>query len=41
MLFSISEPKGAPAEDTRKLKALKKRLHDLYAKYKATAGTAA
>ena len=41
MLFSISEPKGAPEEDTRKLKALKNRLHDLYAKYKAIPGAAA
>jgi hypothetical protein len=40
-LFSISEPKGAPEEDSRKLKALKKRLHDLYAKYQSTASAAA
>jgi hypothetical protein len=37
-LFSISEPSWAPEEDTKKLKALKRRVHDLYAKYKATAG---
>lgn len=36
-MFSISEPTGASDEDTRKLKALKWRLHDLYAKYKNTA----
>ncbi|MCF8143597.1 MAG: hypothetical protein K9N21_06720 [Deltaproteobacteria bacterium] len=36
-LFSISEPKGTSEEDSKRLKALRKRLHDLYAKYKATA----
>ncbi len=35
-MFSMSEPAGAPEVDTRKLKALKQRLHDLYAKYKST-----
>lgn len=35
-LFSISEPRWAPDEDSRKIKELKRRLHDLYAKYKAT-----
>jgi hypothetical protein len=34
-LFSISEPAWASDEDTRKLKALKRRVYDLYAKYKA------
>jgi hypothetical protein len=33
-LFSISEPSWAPQEDSKRLKALKRRLHDLYAKYK-------
>lgn len=37
-LFSISEPAWAPEEDTKKLKALKRRVHDLYSKYKAAAG---
>lgn len=37
-LFSISEPRGSNEEDTQRLKALKKRLHDLYAQYKSTAG---
>jgi hypothetical protein len=37
-LFSISEPKGASEEDTQRLKGLKRRLHDLYAQYKSTAG---
>lgn len=36
-LFSISEPAWATDEDSQKLKALKRRLHDLYAKYKITA----
>ena len=36
-LFSISEPSWASEEDSKKIKALKKRLHDLYAKYKSTA----
>jgi hypothetical protein len=34
-LFSISEPRWAPESSTRKLKDLKRRLHDLYAQYKA------
>lgn len=37
-LFSISEPKGASEEDSERLKKLKRRLHDLYAQYKSTAG---
>ena len=36
-LFSISEPSWASEEDSKKIKALKKRLHDLYAKYKISA----
>ena len=35
-LFSISEPRWASKEDSRKIKELKRKLHDLYAKYKAT-----
>ncbi len=34
--FSISEPSGASREDSRKLKDIKRRLHDLYAQYKQT-----
>ena len=34
-LFSIHEPKFASEEDSKKLKALKKKVHDLYAKYKS------
>lgn len=37
-LFSISEPSWLSEEDSRKLKALKRRVHDVYAKYKAAAG---
>jgi hypothetical protein len=36
-LFSISEPAGSPTEDSKKLRTLRRRLHDLYAKYKVTA----
>ena len=36
-LFSISEPRWASEEDGKKLRALKRRVHDLYAKYKAAA----
>ena len=38
-VFSISEPRWASKEDSRKIKELRKRLHDLYAKYKASAAT--
>jgi hypothetical protein len=34
-LFSISEPRWASEEDGKKLRALKRRVHDLYGKYKA------
>jgi len=37
-LFSISEPSWLSEEDSKKLKALKRRVHDVYAKYKAAAG---
>jgi hypothetical protein len=36
-LFSISEPTWSSEEDSKKIKQLKKKLHDLYAKYKSTA----
>ena len=36
-LFSISEPSWTSDEDSKKLKALKKRVHDVYATYKAAA----
>lgn len=34
-LFSIHEPKFASDEDTEKLKTLKRKVHDLYARYKS------
>jgi hypothetical protein len=37
-LFSISEPRWISEGDSRKLRKLKRKLHDLYAKYKSTAG---
>ena len=36
-LFSISEPHWSSEEDSKKIKELKRRVHDLYAKYKSTA----
>jgi hypothetical protein len=36
-LFSITEPGGwSSDEDSKKIKELRRRLHDLYAKYKTT-----
>ncbi len=40
-LFSISEPRWSDESDSRKIKHLKHRLHDLYAKYKGAAARAA
>jgi archaellum component FlaC len=37
-LFSISEPRWASEEDSKRIKRLKRKIHDLYAKYKAAAG---
>jgi len=34
-LFSISEPSWIADEDSKRLKALKRKVHDVYAKYKA------
>ena len=33
-LFSISEPRWSDEADSRKIKTLKRRLHDIYAGYK-------
>lgn len=33
-LFSISEPRWLNEEDSRRIKAMKRRLHDLYANYR-------
>jgi hypothetical protein len=35
-VFSISEPRWGSEEDSKRIRALRKRLHDLYAKYKST-----
>jgi len=35
MIFSISEPRWATNEDSQKIKKLRHRVHDLYAKYKS------
>lgn len=34
-LFSISEPRWSTDEDSKKIKALKRRVHDLYANYRS------
>jgi hypothetical protein len=34
-LFSISEPRWSTAEDSNKIKTLKRRVHDLYANYRS------
>jgi hypothetical protein len=39
-LFSISEPRWANPEDSKKLKDLKKRVYDMYANYKEVYKTA-
>ena len=36
-LFSISEPRWISDEDSKKLKALKRKVHDVYARYKGAA----
>ena len=33
-LFSISEPHWSTDEDSKKIKTLRRRIHDVYAKYK-------
>ena len=33
-LFSISEPRWSSEEDSKRIKDLKRRLHDIYAQYK-------
>lgn len=39
-LFSISEPRWSNQEDSKKLKRLKRRVHDLYANYRSTSAKA-
>ncbi|SDB52256.1 hypothetical protein SAMN05660653_02607 [Desulfonatronum thiosulfatophilum] len=36
-LFAISEPRWASKEDSNRIKQLRKKVYDLYAKYKQTA----
>lgn len=35
MIFSISEPRWADGADSEKIKSLRHKVHDLYAKYKS------
>lgn len=37
-IYSISEPRWVNAEDSRTLKELRTRVHDLYARYKSAKG---
>jgi len=37
-IYSISEPRWVSAEDSKKLKELRVRVHDLYASYKSVKG---
>ena len=39
MIFSISEPRWAEGFDSEKIRLLRHRVHDLYAKYKRVATT--
>ncbi len=39
-LFSISEPRWNPAESSRRIKRLKLRLHDAYARFRSVPGHA-
>jgi hypothetical protein len=36
MIYSISEPRWVTKDDSLKIKSLRHRVHDLYAKYKST-----
>ena len=38
-LFSISEPRWSDESDSKKIKSLKRRLYDLYSKYKGVSGS--
>jgi dsDNA-specific endonuclease/ATPase MutS2 len=37
LVYSISEPRWVKDEDSEKIRNLRRRIHDLYARYKATA----
>jgi hypothetical protein len=38
-LFSISEPRWAEESDSKKIKTLKRRLHDIYARYRGVSSS--
>jgi len=38
MIYSISEPRWATEDDSQKIKTLRHKVHDLYAKYKIMIG---
>jgi hypothetical protein len=40
LIFSISEPRWLTDEDSKRIKMLRQRIHDLYSKYKGAARTA-
>ncbi len=40
MVYSISEPRWLTQKDSDKIKELRQRIHDLYAKYKSAAKAA-
>lgn len=39
MVYSISEPRWQSEEDSKRIRDLRRRIHDLYARYSATAST--
>jgi len=41
MIYSISEPRWVTNEDSRKIKDLRKKTHDLYAKYRSVSSKVA
>lgn len=41
IIFSISEPRWLTDEDSKKIKMLRQRIHDLYSKYRGAAKAAA
>jgi len=41
LIYSISEPRWVTDEDSRKIKDLRKKTHDLYAKYKSVSNKVA
>lgn len=41
MIYSISEPRWVTTEDSRKIRDLRKKTHDLYAKYRSVSSKVA